>query len=210
MDSLIKTMDSLKIKNEIKELVTNEMVFELEELTEKWVNIHANNFSGGEMRDTRGSDIESFVRKCINFIGENENINLVAKRGITDLKVLKIGEIKKDHQVDVHIYLNDVFIAVIECKAYIDHCMYVRACDDFKIFKEFGYNLKNMIFAMEDSMKDNSKIFTDHVNKNICDECFFILDGKRSSSKPIYDSRFKKEINQQKVGLFVDYIYTLI
>jgi hypothetical protein len=129
---------------------------------------------------------------------------------IEHLNSLTIFIIKKEHQIDVHVYLDEIFIAVIECKAYIDHCMYVRACDDFKIFKEFGYSLKNIVFAMEDSMNTESKIFTDHVNNGICDKCFFILDGKRSSSKPIYNPLFKKDINKTKVKLFIDYIYLLI
>jgi len=217
MDSLINYLENCSLKTkindlneEIKELVVNEMIFKLDEIMKKWSDTHSNNYTGGKMRCDRGEDIETFVRHCIEFIAENEGINLVAKRGETDFKVLTINEVKKDHQVDIHVYLDDTFIAVIECKAYIDHCMYVRACDDFKIFKEFGYSVKNMVFAMEDAMKDESKIFTDHVNHGICDKCFFILDGKRSSAKPVYDQRFKKDINKDKVKAFIDYLFLLI
>ncbi len=33
---------------------------------------------------------------------------------------------------------------------YLDSCYYVRACDDFKLFKKFGYNIKTFIFTLED------------------------------------------------------------
>ena len=223
MESLIKDFGNLlapKIENvkenlneSVKDIVLDTMVLNLEEIMDKWTDNHENNFAGGKMRGDRGEDIERFVRECVSYIAEHEEINIIAKRGNTDFKVLEIknGEtvIKKDHQVDVHIYYNDIVVAVIECKAYLDHCMYIRACDDFEIFKKFGYNIKNAIFALEDSMEMNSKIFTDHVNNNICDNYFYILDGKRSSSKPIYDSRFRKEINKTSLKGFIDFIYKL-
>jgi len=199
---------------EIKELIITEMMLNLEEIMQKWTTLtHSTNYTGGKMRGIRGENIESFVKNCIHFIAENENINLVAKCGKSDLKILELKHngvvISKKHQIDVHIYLDEKFIAVIECKAYLDSCMYVRACDDFKIFKEFGYNLKNCIFAFEDSMDNDTKIFTDHMNKDICDGYFCILDGKRSSSKPVYDTHFKKEINRERVSQFINFIYSL-
>jgi hypothetical protein len=107
MDSLIKGLENCSLKTkidglneEIKELVVNEMVFKLEEITGKWVDSHSNNYTGGKMRSDRGEDIETFVRNCIEFIAKNEGINLVAKRGTSDMKVLSINDIKKDHQVD--------------------------------------------------------------------------------------------------------------
>ena len=214
MDSLIKEMEGVSLIKEIKDCVVSEMTYRLEELMEKWNTDHSNGVSGGAMRAARGADIETFVRDCINFIGKNENVNLHAKRGSDDYKLLEIkngnGVIKKKHQIDVHVYLNDNFVAVIECKSYLEHCMYVRACDDFKIFKKFDYTLKNCIFAMEESINTESKIFTDLVNENICDYSFIMLDGKRSSSKSIYDPRFKKDINKTSIASFIDFIYNLI
>jgi hypothetical protein len=197
-----------------KIFILNEAESQLASITEKWCENYANGSTGGEMREARGKDIESFVRDTINNIGKLHNINLVAKKGDEDNKKLSaiVEEreiVKENHQVDVHIYLNQVFIAVIECKAYLDSCYYVRACDDFSLFHKFNYPVKSYIFALENSIKEDTRLFTNYVTDNVCDEIFYMLDGKRSSSKPIYDARFKKNINTQSLSRFIDVIFDL-
>ena len=192
----------IKIKNDLDAIMDN------------WRISNSNNCTGGKMRSCRGEDIETFVKQCINDISKQLGINLVAKRGDDDKKELKVVTddnkvIKKMHQVDVHVYLNNVFICVIECKAYLDSCYYVRACDDFMLFKKFNYPVKHYIFTLEDSIDADTKIFTDHITDHICTDIFIMLDGKRSSTKPIYDEKFKKQINQQSLLKFVDFIYDL-
>ena len=134
------------------------------------------------MRGDRGENIENFVKKVINLFNIEYGVNVYAIKGNDDKKELKIPntEIKKEHQVDIHIYKNDIFIAVIECKAYLDSCYYIRACNDFTLFKKFGYNVKKYIFTLEDSIKDDTKIFIDYETDNVCDDIFYMLDGKRS------------------------------
>lgn len=202
-----------KIDDESKHDIRTIAIKQLSDIFTKWCGNCTNNCSGGEMRKQRGDDIELFVRDTINNIGKKLGVNLIAKKGIDDKKELIIyienKKIKKQHQVDIHIYLNEIFIAVIECKSYLDSCYYVRACDDFRLFKKFEYYVKKYIFVLENSIKDETKIFTDHVNDNICDNVFYILDGKRSSSCPIYNPIFKKEINKINLNIFIDSIYML-
>jgi len=190
-----------------------EATTELQCVMDEWCNTYSNNFSGGKMRNDRGDGIETYVRNLINKLGRLLNVDLVAKRGNDDKKDLVIDlqdkQIKKKHQVDVHIYLNGTFIAVIECKAYLDSCYYVRACEDFKLFKKFGYNVKSFVFTLENSIDEDTKIFTDHITDNICDNVFYILDGKRVSTKPIYDSKFRKPINTKNLYDFIDVLCTL-
>ena len=186
---------------------------ELQRVMDEWCNTHSNNFSGGKMRSDRGDGIETYVRNLINNLGNILNIDLVAKRGSDDKKDLVINlsekQITKKHQVDIHVYLNGNFIAVIECKAYLDSCYYVRACEDFKLFKKFGYNVRNMVFTLENSIDEDTKLFTDHTTDNICGNVFYILDGKRVSTKPIYDAKFKKLINTNNLYEFIDFVYNL-
>ena len=110
---------------------------DLESTVLKWKQLV--NISEGKMRATRGADIEKFVLDTINKIGLKCNINLYAKNGNKDHKILEIDNITKKHQVDIHIYKNDIFYSVIECKSYLDNCYYTRACSDFKIFDKFHY-----------------------------------------------------------------------
>jgi hypothetical protein len=187
----------------------------INKIMDEWIKKYYNDFSGGEMRGSRGSNIETFVYDTINKIAKIYNINLHAKYGKNDKKDLIINltngkKIIKQHQVDVHIYLNSVFIAVIECKAYLDSCYYVRACDDFKLFKKFGYNIKNYIFALENSIDKNTKIFTDVITDYICDNVFYVLNGKRSSYKPIYDINHKKKLDKLLLFNFINFICKLV
>jgi hypothetical protein len=104
--------------------ITCKLNCELNDMLSKWCVDYDYNPCGGIMRATRGSDIETFVRNSINYVGLVLEVNLVAKQGCKDKKELLLQletkKIVKQHQVDVHIYLDDVFISVIECKAYLD------------------------------------------------------------------------------------------
>jgi hypothetical protein len=154
------------------------------------------------------------VKNVIKMFVTTYGIRVDALKGSNDKKELVLNHnnkiIKKDHQVDIHIYKDDVFIAVIECKAYLDSCYYVRACDDFRLFKKFGYNVKNYIFSLENSIDENTKLFTDVVTENVCDDIFYMLDGKRTSTKPIYDKKHKKIINKEKLTYFIQSMYILL
>jgi hypothetical protein len=215
MDIVIKSLSNLQISNQIlllKEDILEETKNNLINIMNVWCDNYCNNYNGGKMRGNRGSDIETFVKNTINNIGRKFNINLVAKNGNRDKYKLVVDsseKICKNHQVDIHIYLDNKFISVIECKAYLDNCYYSRACHDFKLFKIFKYSVKNYIFALENSISDNTLQFENYINKYICDDIFYILDGKRSSQKPIYNPKYKKEINIDNLIRFIDFIYIL-
>jgi hypothetical protein len=194
-----------------KKTVIDYALSEIDKIMNVWFSMYKNDFSGGKMRGTRGALIEDLVIKIVDKIAKELKMNISAKKGSLDKKLLEFTKsdgkkIKKDHQVDIHIYLDDRFVAVIECKAYLDSCYYTRACDDFNLFRKFNYNTKNLIFAFEDSIDEDTKIFIDFQNDNVCDEVFYILDGKRSSSKPVYDKKYKKEVNLNKLTKFIEYI----
>ena len=198
---------------ELKDIIKDNAINQLNIIMDNWCKNYNNNYTGGKMRCERGNDIEKYTIDVINNIGKILKINLIAINGNKDKKDLKIitkdKEFIKKHQVDIHIYLDEIFIAVIECKAYLDSCYYVRACDDFKLFKKFGYNIKNYIFTLENSIDEDTIIFTDYINDNICDNIFYMLDGKRSSINPIYNSKFKKSINLNNLNNFIEVIYSL-
>jgi hypothetical protein len=206
----------IKSLSEAEEKETNDIIqyayLELNNIMEKWCQKYEEDYKGGQMRCDRGEQIESYVKNIIRKINEKSDLNIVALTGDKDKKELKIPgtEIKKNHQVDIHIYKKDQFIAVIECKAYLDSCYYTRACDDFNLFKKFGFNVKHYIFALENSIKEETKLFTDYEKDNICDDVFYLLDGKRISSKPMYDRKYRKNINMNKLGYFINSLEKLL
>lgn len=213
MNNEIKQNDIL-IKDEIFDKIIKKSYDELNNVMNRWCKNYEENNSGGKMRGNRGVDIENFVKFVIELFKELYNINIIAIKGINDKKdlIINYGDkiIKKEHQVDIHIYKNNKFIAVIECKAYLDSCYYVRACDDFTLFKKFGYDIKKYIFSLENSIVENTKIFTDIITDNVCDDIFYILDEKRKSSKPVYDKNFVKPINKDKLVYFIKSLYNLL
>tara|TARA_Y100000389_G_C17418350_1_gene495107 strand:+ start:70 stop:759 length:690 start_codon:yes stop_codon:yes gene_type:complete len=198
--------DSDKLNNIIEQCYN-----ELNNIMDNWCKNHEENYSGGKMRGDRGEHIEKFVKFVVNKFSSEYGKNIYAVKGTDDKKKLIIPgtKIEKDHQVDIHIYINDIFIAVIECKAYLDSCYYIRACNDFKLFNKFGYDIKKYIFALEDSIKEETKVFTDYEYDNICDDIFYMLDGKRSSNKPIYDKKHIKKINKEKLTYFIKSLHKL-
>ena len=197
-----------------KERIISDCEVEIYKLLECWGVAHSAGCDGGKMRELRGSSIETFVMKTINDIGKLYKVDLTAVCGDDDKKDLIIDlpngtQLRKKHQVDIHIYRNQEFIAVIECKAYLDSCYYERACADFAYFKKFGYDVKKYVFTLENSISYDTKIFIDHMNERICDDVFCIFDGKRTSAKPIYDVNHKKTINKNKLVEFIDAILVL-
>jgi hypothetical protein len=187
---------------------------ELNNIIDKWCHNYELNYNGGKMRYDRGNDIEIFCKNIITKINNLYKLNAYAIKGNDDKKELSLHHkdniIIKQHQVDIHIYKNDIFIAVIECKSYLDSCYYVRTCDDFKLFKKFGYNIKNYIFSLENSIDEKTKIFTDVITDNICDDIFYIFDTKRSSSKPLYNKKYKKPINKEKLIYLITSLKNLL
>ena len=202
-----------QVNNEINNIVENSYA-ELNTIMDNWCKNYDEKCSGGKMRGDRGEDLEEFVKFVLNMFN-NEYVNVCAVKGSTDKKKLIVKtndgkKIKKDHQVDIHIYKNGIFIAVIECKSYLDSCYYTRACDDFQLFRKFGYDIKQYIFSLEDSINEETKLFRDIMSDHVCDDVFYMLEGKRTSNKPIYERENKKNINKEKLTYFVTTLKKLL
>jgi hypothetical protein len=71
-------------------------------------------------------------------------------------------------------------------------------------------DIKCYIFALENSISESSKVFTDVETDDVCDGVFYMCDGKRSSSKPIYKKEFYKTINETSFNAFVDTMKSLL
>jgi len=128
------------------------------------------------------------------------------KKGESDIKkcVNKNGNIFNAH-VDKHCYIEDKFVLAIESKSYLDSCYYARASTDFRLLKEYyDANLICVVLSIEDATKESSKKFIE--DEGWVDAVFILTDGKRSSSKPIWNKKFYKKLNYEKVGKLVDFI----
>lgn len=104
--------------------------------------------------------------------------------------------------VDNHIHIKDINKNFyIECKSSLDKCNMDRADCDLNRIKQASPNGYTFIIAMESDIKPNTlNFFMDQGNIS---KTYFLLDGRRSSSKPYWRKKFKKEIN-------IDNLTTLI
>lgn len=164
---------------------------------------------GGQIRASRGELVENMIDIVCKHLG------IKSLKGSNDMKVITVtgrdGNVyKQSHQVDRHLYYRGSLIAVVECKAYLDACYYVRACSDFKRMKKEYPGIKAFIFSLENSISDNSLAFTDVDFDYVCDGIFFMCDGKRSSSKPIYMKKYYKSIVSDKLIAFVNTLKKLL
>lgn len=126
--------------------------------------------------------------------GENDKKRCVNKKGNT-----------YDAHVDKHCYIGEKFVLAIESKSYLDACYYLRASSDFRLLKTY-HNVKLIcaVLSIEDAAKESSKKFIE--DEGWVDATFILTDGKRSSAKPIWNKRFFKKLNYEKVGLLVEFL----
>ena len=111
------------------------------------------------------------------------------------MQTVTVGPYSKDHQVDRHVYRNGVPVLFIECKAYLDACYYTRACDDFKVMRLRHPHVPCIVVALENSIADSAKAFTDAVSDGVCSQVFYLCEGKRSSTRPLYQREYEKPIS---------------
>ena len=176
------------------------------DMSKPWHELHSQNQTGGKMRASRGKEVEFFVSQMIKYISERFGKDIRVVSGTHDKKPLKSEYHSMAHQVDLHVYAGDRFIAVIECKTYLDLSFYKRALMDFLTFRKGGYKVKCYVFSLEDSLKDSSKGFYDDVFDHPCTDVFYAYPGKRASNKPLYDPHYAKRIDKLSISRLVDTI----
>jgi hypothetical protein len=160
------------------------------------------NNAGGSVRENNRRLVEEYI---VEFIFKSlitmHKLNGVVVTGKSNAKTItsENGEIQVS--VDRHIHLPLIHFYV-ECKMYLETSMAKRACDDLSYFNDD--NEITMIVSLENAMGEKAeKFFKDqgHVDKMI-----FLVDGKRSSTKPIWKKQFAKDLNMEKVMELIDYI----
>jgi hypothetical protein len=163
---------------------------------------------GGIIRMKRGKLIETIIDKVIEAFKEWGQ-DVECRVGSQDIQLIEVGKFTKKHQVDRHIYVQGKLKCIIECKSYLDLCFYERACHDFKTMRIKHPDVIGMVFTLENSLNDESRVFTDTVFDSVCKEIFYMCEGKRSSSKPIYKKKHEKLIQKDKFLHFVEELFSI-
>ena len=163
---------------------------------------------GGAIRGARGTLVETMIDLICADLGIESRIGTNDTQPIVLTRNGK--EFRCEHQVDRHLYVKGRLVAIVECKAYLDSCYYVRASSDFKRMKLLHPSIKAFVLALENSISEDAVVFTDADYDNVCDGIFYMCDGKRSSSKPIYKKQFAKSLHRAQFDAFVTALRTLL
>lgn len=197
---------------EILEYLVNWSENELNQMIDIWNVKYQDNSTEGKMRQLRGSTIEQFIVKLINEISHKMNLEIFAYIGTKRPIIVSVYDNTQDKpllkpcQVDVHIFHKKIPIQIIECKSYLDSCYHMRALSDFRIIKKSFPNLKAYIFSLENAISNDTLIFNEIALDGQCDGIFFMMAGKRTSTKQIYVSKYKKKIDRELLATFLSTI----
>ena len=167
------------------------------------VKLAASFANKGEMGMVR-STMKEVVEGLLDLIWKTE-IGGESKKNDFIESVSKSGYTLK-FQVDRHLYHTDGTMAKIgECKAYLDRCFMERASSDFgRILNGVQSKPTTFILALENSVSD--KAYEYYMDEGSIHKVFYLCDGKRSSTKPIWRNPHYKPINETKLQDFVDFI----
>ena len=136
---------------------------------------------------------------CLNYL------NIINSSVYTGTKKKVMCKINNDAyfnaQVDIHIEIANELIAICEAKTYLDKPFLERANADFSFIKKFSTTgnkkITSYLISLQDSIKKETLSFF-MLDGNI-DNVFILMDNKRSSTKPIWDPKFRKKISFDKL-----------
>lgn len=192
----------------------------MENILSKIVDYYNNNISsenlyneisnaGGKIRGKNGDLVENMVKIILNDLCQLNNVSnfrITGKKEDSIRVYSKNGHI--DVSTDVHFYIQDNPIIFGECKTYLDKCYFDRANSDFKHFKNIDNNKKCIVVSLENGIAPNAEnYFMDQGNT---DKIFYLVDGKRTSKKPIWKNEFYKPINIEVLSNLINYIDNII
>ncbi len=161
--------------------------------------------SGGKIRANNAKLVESLAE----LIWKTETQGSVRKESYT---ISNPQGDKLDFSVDKHCYsINGELKLVLECKTYLDRCFLSRADHDMNMIKSSlaknNRGVEFSILALENACAESALEF--YKGWDNIDDIFFLLDGRRTSNKPIWDKDYRKPINIQSLDRFIDYVEKL-
>lgn len=202
---MIKSRLSAKIKKIIMEKIN----FFYERRLNKISKYANKDNAGGKIRQAMGDfgeDLSALAWMEISKIYSNIKKPVKPKKGEKDqIKCVNKNNNEYFAHVDKHCYIDGKFVLAIEAKSYLDSCYYYRANNDFRLLKlYFDKKLICIVVSIEDAAKEESKKFIE--DENWIDRAFILTDGKRSSAKPIWNKKFRKKLNPDKLKKFIEFL----
>ena len=185
----------------------NDIIIFYEEKMKELYEISKKANSGGEIRSKSGELSEHMFDMIWKDISKEFDVeNKIIKGEVVPIKVKsKSGKFNLDSSVDRHCFIKGKFILAVEAKNYMDKCYFQRASSDFELMKRIDKNIKTIVFAFENAI--NEETFNFFIDEGYTDKVFYLLDGKRTPTKPIW--KYFKKINKKSLEEVYEYIRSI-
>jgi hypothetical protein len=159
--------------------------------------------AGGKVRQINGDLVERIFSKVVDltFQLNNLSVKVTGKKQDSEKITSKNGGFI-NVSVDVHARSEKInFFS--ECKTYLDKCYLDRASSDLKHFKKGSKNIC-LIVSLENAVAKNAETY--FLDEGYVDKIFYLVDGKRNSSKPIWKKEHYKPLNKSRVLDLINFI----
>lgn len=156
---------------------------------------------GGAIRCERGKLVETIVRT----MWENTGSDCHCTNQKYEVQNRSNTETIKMH-LDVSLFRDETLVGMVECKAYLDLCYLERAAINAMYLKH-TLSVPMCIVALENSVAATSEKFI--LDDGWIDGIFYMCEGKRSSSKPMYRAPYFKPIDESMYRRLQTWMETL-
>jgi hypothetical protein len=158
---------------------------------------------GGKRRKIMGDLGEEISQKIFEYCLNILNIkNSKVYRG-SDKKIMcKIDDDSYfEAQVDKHVEIENFLRIIGEAKTYLDKTYVERASSDFNIIRKYNERGDKKIFSYIISLQDciKKETLSFFMRDGHIDNVFILMDLKRQANKPIWNPKFRKTINLDKL-----------
>ena len=164
---------------------------------------------GGDARNASGLVYENLIKRTCSAL------ELDAKKNDYKRTEEVNGHCLKNLQVDWHVYKNNKMVKAIESKTYLDACYLKRAVMDFIELEqspEVPDDVEYAVFAGQNACGKDAFAYYPAFFKKITGKevkIFFVNPNrKRSSSRPIYDEKYRNDFDLD-MGVYNGFIQWL-
>ncbi len=135
---------------------------------------------------------------------------------VAEYVAANIADMVVDLEVDMVLLIDGKLVLGVECKSFTEKTMFGRAVKDAAILYKYHPNRRYIILQLENALggdyAHNKEVYlgsapahvamSDHPELEI--EICTLLDGRRTSTRPIHEERYYKEISTYKLNRTLD------
>ena len=162
---------------------------------------------GGKVRGINGKLYETIAMMICMLVNKNlvikhnDYINIASRSGLYFIK----------KQVDLHVYLRDELVLIIECKTYLDNSMLDRAISNFKLIRRHrklttDKVLPAVVFTGQKCINDET--FMWQKEEEPFDQFVVNSTPNRNSKLPLHETLDPLNVNM--LTQFADYVYNIV